>query len=61
MEVKVKKDRADLVFSLQILVEYHTDSIKEDHWGYIYSILDILLLDEIFQEKDALNQCSNLH
>lgn len=56
----IKKYKEDLVFRLQSLIEYRVQQIKEEDWPKIYEILDDQLLDEIFQERDALSVCCNL-
>ena len=42
------------------MIEYNGHQIEEDHWPLIYDLLDTQLLDEIFQERDAIDTCSNL-
>ena len=60
LETKIKKLKDDIVYRLQGLVEYKQNTIKEEDWTKIYILLDDTLLDEIFQERDALGVWCNL-
>jgi hypothetical protein len=42
------------------LIEYHPAKVKDSHWILTLNLLDDTLLDEIFQERDALETCCNL-
>lgn len=43
------------------MVEYRHNVILAEDWTKIYLLLDDKLLDEIFQEREALSVCCNLY
>jgi len=60
-ETNIKKLKDELIFRLQLVVEYNHQVIIDSDWNKIYQILDEKLLGEIFEERDAIHQCCNIH
>ena len=60
LEENIKKLKDDIVYRIQWLIEYKQDTILPEDWPKIYILLDETLLDEIFQERDAISVCCNL-
>lgn len=54
-EVRIKELKDALILKIQLRVEYKFETILPEDWDKIYYLLDEQLLDEIFQERDALD------